>query len=487
MAKETLSAGPTYENGKAMGRFSHLIHIADQLGALTERDYFLAQLKTRLEDWFTADGSQEYSYNANWDVLTGYPSGFGADNQINDHHFHASYAVMSAATIAQFDSSWATQQNWGGMVNLLIKDANNWDRTDTQFPFLRSHDIYAGHSWASGHGAFGDGNNQESSSESMNFAAAAFLWGQATGQQEIRDLGIFLYSTEATAIDQYWFDLEDEVFPENYSYKALGIVWGGKGVHGTWFGSEPEFIHGINILPITGASMYLGRNSEYVIDNYNEIVSERGSQPTIWKDVFWQYLALADPDQALSYYLGDPNYQPFDGESRAHTMHWLYNLKKMGTPVMNVFADTPSYSVFKDKQGFLTYVAYNPFPIEKSITFSDGFTMTVPPKSMSSETGDTPVSVDSYYEKPQDFNLAQNYPNPFNPETTISYSLPEAGNVSLEVFSLLGQKIASIIGARQSAGTHSIQFDASSLSSGVYFYRLKFDGQIMIKKMTLLK
>ncbi|HBZ37834.1 MAG TPA: hypothetical protein DEO59_04925, partial [Balneola sp.] len=176
VANESLPVGPTYENGKAMGRFSHLVHIADQLGAKTERDHFIDQLKFRLEDWFTAGGSQEYSYNAEWDVLTGYPSGFGADNQINDHHFHASYAVMSAATIAQYDSSWASQENWGGMVNLLIKDANNWDRTDTQFPFLRSHDIYAGHSWASGHGAFGDGNNQESSSESMNFAAAAFLW-----------------------------------------------------------------------------------------------------------------------------------------------------------------------------------------------------------------------------------------------------------------------------------------------------------------------
>ncbi|MEP0554712.1 MAG: glycosyl hydrolase [Balneola sp.] len=487
VANESLSVGPTYENGKAMGRFSHLVHIADQLGATTERDYFMDQLKFRLEDWFTAGGSQEYSYNAEWDVLTGYPSGFGADNQINDHHFHASYAVMSAATIAQYDSSWASQENWGGMVNLLIKDANNWDRTDTQFPFLRSHDIYAGHSWASGHGAFGDGNNQESSSESMNFAAAAFLWGQATGQPEIRDLGIFLYSTEATAIDQYWFDVEDEVFPQNYPHKALGIVWGSKGVHGTWFGGEPEFIHGINILPITSAAMYLGRNSDYVVENYNEVVAERGGQPTIWKDVFWEYLALADPDLALSYYLADPNYQPFDGESRAHTLHWLYNLKKMGTPVMNVFADTPSYSVFKDEEGFLTYVAYNPSTTEQLVTFSDGFSMSVQPKSMNTATGDTPVSIDNFDEKPQDFSLSQNYPNPFNPETNITYNLPKAGKVSLEVYSLLGQKLASLVSKRQSAGTHSIQFNASSLSSGIYFYRLKFDGRIMIKKMTLLK
>lgn len=420
-------------------------------------------------------------------MLTGYPSGFGADREINDHHFHSSYAVLSAATIAQYDSVWASQENWGAMVNLLIKDANNWERDDDMFPFLRSHDSYAGHSWASGHAAFGDGNNQESSSESMNFAAAAFLWGQATNQQEIRDLGIFLYTTEASAINQYWFDIDNEVFPQNFNRKALGIVWGSKGVHGTWFGGEPEFIHGINILPITSASLYLGMDSEYVIENYNEVVAERGGQPTIWKDVFWEYLALADPDLALSYYLAGPNYQPFDGESKAHTMHWLYNLKKIGTPVFNVLADIPSYSVFKDENGFLTYVVYNPFNIERLVTFSDGFSMIVQPRSMESQTGNTPVSNDDLNGKPQGFTLAQNFPNPFNPETNISYSIPKAGNVTLEVYSLLGQKIASLVSEKQPAGNHSLSFDASSLSSGIYFYRLKFDNQIMIKKMTLLK
>ena len=70
-------------------------------------------------------GTTKYSYNASWDVLTGYPSGYGADNQINDHHFHMSYAIVSAATIAQYDQEWASQEQWGGMVNMLIRDANN--------------------------------------------------------------------------------------------------------------------------------------------------------------------------------------------------------------------------------------------------------------------------------------------------------------------------------------------------------------------------
>lgn len=383
-ARERLPVTPTYENGKAMARFTNLVHIADQLGATSERDYFLSEIKTRLEDWFTAGGAQEYYYNEQWDVLTGYPSGFGADNQINDHHFHAAYAVMSAATVAQYDPEWATQENWGGMVNLLIKDANNWDRSDDRFPFLRSHDAYAGHSWASGHGDFGDGNNQESSSESMNFASAAILWGEATGQDDIRDMGVFLYTTETTAIEQYWFDIDNEVFPEGYPHVAIGMVWGGKGVHSTWFGADPEFIHGINILPVTSGSFYLGRHPDYVVANYDEIVSERNGQPTVWKDVLWEYLALSDPARALSYYFADPGYEPFDGESRAHTLHWLFNLKKMGHVDTTVVADVSTYSVFQDQAGDKTYIAYNAASQERLVTFSDGFSFTVATKSMNS-------------------------------------------------------------------------------------------------------
>ena len=395
-ALETIPVGPTYENGKAMARFAHLVHIADQLGATLERDHFLAQIKNRLEDWFTDGGEQEYSYLDDWDALTGYPSGYGADDQLNDHHFHASYAIMCAATIARFDSAWASQENWGAMVNLLIKDSNNWDRSETQFPFLRTFDAYAGHSWAAGHGDFAEGNNQESSSESMNFASATILWGEATNQMEIRDLGIFLHTTETSAVEQYWFDVDDVVFPETYPHIAIGMVWGGKGVHSTWFGADPEFIHGINILPVWSGSLYLGRHPDYVLANYAEIVAERSGQPNTWQDILWEYLALSDPNQALSYYYADNTYTPFDGESRAHTLHWLYNLKKMGQPDTSIFADISTYSVFKDPAGDLTYVAYNSGSTNRLVTFSDGYSMQVGPREMNSfstatENPDAPV------------------------------------------------------------------------------------------------
>ncbi|MFW6348185.1 MAG: glycosyl hydrolase, partial [Cyclonatronaceae bacterium] len=398
VAQETIGTGPTYENGKQIGRFARLVHIADQLDLTDERDHLLSELKSRLEVWFTTGGPQEYVYNDEWSVLTGYPSGYGADNQINDHHFHHGYAIMSAATIAQYDPEWAAQDAWGGMVNLLIRDANSWDPDDPLFPFLRGFDAYAGHSWAAGHGDFADGNNQESSSESMHFSSAVVLWGTMTDQPEIRDLGIFLHANERTAIEQYWFDVHDEVFPDNFPHVALGIVWGGKGAHTTWFGGDPEFIHGINILPITGGSMYLGRHPEYVQQNYDEIVEENGGPPDIWQDVLWNFLAFTDPERALSEFLSNPDYPVFDGESRAHTYHWIGNLNRMGQVDTTITASVPTYAAFQNEAGEKSYVAFNALSESADVVFSDGFTLNVEPRSMGwfTETqagSDTPTAL----------------------------------------------------------------------------------------------
>lgn len=388
IAPETLpdsgNLSGTYWNGKMIARFAHLVNIADQIGAVATRDYFLTEIKKRLEDWFTAGGKQQYIYHSTWKTLTGYPSEFGADNQINDHNFHAGYAIMGAAIVAQYDSAWASEENWGGMVDLLIRDGNNYDRNDIRFPFLRSFDPYAGHSWEAGHGDFGDGNNEESSSESMNFATAVTLWGAATGRKEIRDLGIYLYTSERSAIEQYWFDIDNVVFPASYPRTALGMVWGAKGVHSTWFGANPDYIHGINMLPFNGGSLYLGRHPDYVTLNYNEMTAELNGKAPTWKDITWQYLSLSDPAAALSLYLSDPSYLPEDGETKAHTYHWICNLKKMGQIDISVTADIPTYSVLKNADGKKTYIAYNPKSDSSTVNFSDGFSMSIPARKMKS-------------------------------------------------------------------------------------------------------
>ena len=91
------------------------------------------------------------------------------------------------------------------------------------------------------------------------------------------------------------------------------------------------------------------------------------------------------------------------------------------------------------------------------------------------------------YNIPDEFNLSQNYPNPFNPSTKIKFSIPEKSFVTLTVFNALGESVADLIHSNLSPGTYDVDFNASKLSSGVYYYQLKADKFVETKKMILLR
>ncbi|MFA4924924.1 MAG: T9SS type A sorting domain-containing protein, partial [Ignavibacteriaceae bacterium] len=88
---------------------------------------------------------------------------------------------------------------------------------------------------------------------------------------------------------------------------------------------------------------------------------------------------------------------------------------------------------------------------------------------------------------PSTFALGQNFPNPFNPSTSISYSVPQSGVVTLAVFNTLGQKVKEVVNQFQEAGNYTVSLNASDLSSGNYIYNISLNGQSINKKMLLLK
>ena len=90
-------------------------------------------------------------------------------------------------------------------------------------------------------------------------------------------------------------------------------------------------------------------------------------------------------------------------------------------------------------------------------------------------------------ELPGQFALDQNYPNPFNPSTTITYAVPTASEVKLSVYDMLGREVSVLVNDRKDAGVHEVQFEASGLSSGMYFYRLQSGDLVQSRKLTLLK
>ncbi len=105
------------------------------------------------------------------------------------------------------------------------------------------------------------------------------------------------------------------------------------------------------------------------------------------------------------------------------------------------------------------------------------FGITIGPTSVSNELD----------ENPQSFSLSQNYPNPFNPATTINYSLQEAGAVTISIYNVMGQKVATLVDEQKSAGQHAVRWEATGVSSGMYYYRLEANGQTITRKMTLIK
>ncbi len=91
------------------------------------------------------------------------------------------------------------------------------------------------------------------------------------------------------------------------------------------------------------------------------------------------------------------------------------------------------------------------------------------------------------YGFPTILTLQQNYPNPFNPTTSIGYQLPEAANIELSVFNLLGKRVAVLVNEQKPAGYHEVTFDARNLSSGIYIYQLKVKNTVLTKRLTLIK
>ena len=100
---------------------------------------------------------------------------------------------------------------------------------------------------------------------------------------------------------------------------------------------------------------------------------------------------------------------------------------------------------------------------------------------------DDPTSVENDVKVPAKFVVNQNYPNPFNPSTVISYSIPKEGLVTVKIYNVLGQEVKTLVNQFQSAGSYKINFDASELSTGVYFYSVKAGDFNQVKKMVLVK
>lgn len=402
--------GDTYWGGKGLTQMALNMMFAKEMGYDDIYEESKGKLRDILTDWFTyTPGEQNkfFSYYPRWGGMIGFDYSYGSET-FNDHHFHFGYFLYASALLCLEDKEFA--EDYGGLIKMIAQDYANWDRNDKRFPFLRTLDIWAGHSYAGGLGDQGNenGNGQESSSEAMQGWGGVYMLGVALNDKDMRDAGIFGWMTESRATVEYWFDRDHIKYADretnydptkyNYDYRyykspyntnitSKGIGWW------TWFAGG-IWMHAIQWMPTSPCLNYLSEDLDFVKFDYE----------TMWNNEKFKWFEKVDNDHdalagqslgnvALSYM------QRYNPEEAARIFQRAYNegfgiAKNADTGHISYFAthshltygeiDTkitasiPTANVYV-KDGRKTYHVYNPGTEAITVTFSDGKTVKAAP------------------------------------------------------------------------------------------------------------
>ncbi|HSC88659.1 MAG TPA: glycosyl hydrolase [Polyangiaceae bacterium] len=318
-----------YWSGKALSKLARLIQIADELGETGTRDTLLARLASKEKAWLDGTTSGTHlAYDTTWGgvvnacVTDSVDCDFG-QGKYSDHHFHYGYHVFAAAVLAKYDAAFASE--YAQKVEWLIRDYANPYAGDPKFARLRHFDVYHGHSWTSGLYVFGDGRNQESTSEAVHAYYGVQLWGAATGNEDYEKVGHILRIAESVGAQRYWHVKDASIYPAPFSsHPCVGIVWGSKVDYATWFGmgDNQEFVCGIQMIPVTPATEDLldkawldARWADGLGPIANALSPSNG-----WRDFF--AAALANRDRTAGCAMIASQTAHDDGNSKTNMLHY---------------------------------------------------------------------------------------------------------------------------------------------------------------------
>ena len=393
-------AGDAYWEGKNLHPLGMGVLMADQIGATDLRDTFLKRMKKILVNWFTYDGKDDISYfiyNQNWGTLYYEQSEFGANASICDHHFTYGYFMFAATVLATYDQEF--YNDYKGMIEMMIRDYANPSNNDSEYCRFRAYDVYEGHSWAGGYADNDSGNNQESASESLFSWVSMYLWGVLTENDTYIDAGVFGFTNEMEAVEQYWFDYDKDNWISQWPYDVVGQVYGGINFYGTFFGGQPLYVYGIQWLPISEYLTYYGMNQTRCAEIYqgllddtdiamdkavkaankegksqadiDKMLKEYPQADTGWQHITWPYLSQTNADLALSKFLAnDSKVQKTD---TANTYWFINSMKELGVKTTDIVAtgDLSAAVYYNKNTNKYTATVWNPTDSTKVITFNN--------------------------------------------------------------------------------------------------------------------
>ncbi len=314
-----------YFGGKHLAKLARLALIADEVGEAETRDTLLARLAPLERAWLTGTNGRPLAYDRTWGGIVS-KAGVADQNAdfgqgyYNDHHFHYGYHLYAAAVLSRYDASWARDNR--ASVLAFIRDIANPSAADPHFTPFRAMDFYEGHSWAAGLFEFGDGRNQESTSEAVNAWYALELYGLAVNDARLTNLGRMLRAIEVDGAQVYWqVESPDDLYPEPFAgRRAVGILWSTKLDFGTFFGNEPAKIYGIQMIPFTPVSEELLASTWVAATKGQFLAAAASISEPGWQSFMVMAEAIVDPDAAR------PKLEAFstfdDGNSRTNTLYW---------------------------------------------------------------------------------------------------------------------------------------------------------------------
>jgi len=282
-----------YGFGKQASRLARLALIAEQLDDAESFKTAVTALTACLTPWLTATnlaavpnalpGSGALVYDEVYGGLVtrqglADPAADFGNGRYNDHHFQIGYLLYASAVACKMAPDFCKIHK--ATIGVIARDVTTPpnDAFGKLFPVARCKDLYDGHSWASGLFQMADGKSQESSSESVNAYYAAVLLAEAVGDAPLLNWAKFLLATEVRAVQWYWHvPSNSRIYDERFvaSHTMVGVVGATDVNAATWFGANLEYVHGINVIPVTPLTEAL-LPAGYVAEEYAQLETRSG-------------------------------------------------------------------------------------------------------------------------------------------------------------------------------------------------------------------
>lgn len=299
-----------YFSGKVLAKYAWILFCCQYILKDAKLvSILLPKLKAALGRFIKNNQKLPLIYDTTWGGLisSGMSSQDFGNSYYNDHHFHYSYHIISAAILAKVDQDfgkgdWLLHNRF--WVEDLIRDYANPSEEDKYFPVFRSFDWFNGHSWAKGLFESGDGKDQESSSEDTNASYALKLWGLVTNNSTLIEIGNLQLGILRTSLNSYFlYSNDNKVMPPAFiPNKVSGILFENKVDHTTYFGNELQYIQMIHAIPITSASSFI-RLPTFVKEEWEEKLSAIVDGVNDgWKGIIMLNVALYNPQMSYAFF-----------------------------------------------------------------------------------------------------------------------------------------------------------------------------------------